>query len=222
MRGLVPPVEFIGVAESTGLILPLGEWVLNEACRQASAWRRAGTVDRDFYVSVNLSLRELAEPSLVDSVERALRESELPPGALVLEITESMLMRNVDTGLARMQSLKDLGVRIAIDDYGTNYSSMSRLSTLPIDTIKIDKTFVDHLTVSAAGRSMVQSIVDLTRALRMTSIAEGVEHSAQQVALQELGCHSIQGYLFAKPMCAADTGRTLQELRIRRAPRDAA
>jgi diguanylate cyclase (GGDEF)-like protein/PAS domain S-box-containing protein len=211
-RGHVSPVEFIRDAETTGLIIPIGNWILNEACRQAQAWRRAGTVDDDFYISVNLSPRQLAEPGLVGNVTRALDDSGLPPRALVLEITESTLMGDFDTGVAQLQALKDLGLRIALDDYGTGYSSLNRLAKLPVDIVKIDKSFIDQLTVSEVGRALVQSVIDVAKTLAMKTVAEGVERPDQRVALQELQCDFIQGYLFAKPTPPADTADLLRRL----------
>ena len=217
-RGLVSPIDFIDVAESTGLIVPLGDWVLNEACRQVEAWRHAGVVDDGFYISVNLSARQLAEPSVVESVDRALRASGLRPDVLVLEVTESSLMLDFDAGLARVQALKSLGLRIAIDDYGTGYSSLSRLRELPVDIIKIDKSFIDRLDVDQQGAALVKSVIDVTRALGIHSIAEGVELQSQRVLLDEMDCDHIQGYLFAKPMPPAEVARALQQLGARRAP----
>ena len=216
-RGLVPPEEFIGFAESTGLIVALGDWVLNKACSQTQAWRHEGVISDDFYIAVNLSARQLAEPGLVDSVRRALRASGLPPKALVLEITESTVMLDPDVGLARLHALKELGLRIALDDYGTGYSSLNRLSTLPIDIVKIDKSFVDELTVGPEGFALVKSVIDVTAALGLTSLAEGVERQDQLVALDNLGCNDIQGYLFAKPMPSAATAVALRQLRTTKA-----
>ena len=213
-RGLLNPIEFVDVAESTGLIVPLGDWVLNQACRQAQAWRQDNVVDDDFYIAVNLSARQLVEATLVDSVARALRDSGLPASALVLEITESNIMVNFDAGLARLRSLKDLGVRLALDDYGTGYSSLNRLGTLPVDIVKIDKSFIDEVTLKS-GAALIKSVVDVTAALGLKSVAEGVEHPDQLVALNGLGCETIQGYLFAKPMPASTTISTLQRLRSR-------
>ncbi|MEP7111854.1 MAG: EAL domain-containing protein [Ilumatobacteraceae bacterium] len=212
-RGLILPDEFIGVAESTGLIIPIGDWVLNQACRQAQAWRQADVVDDDFYISVNLSTRQLAEPTLVADVTSALADSGLPPHALVLEITESALMIDVNAGLARLRSLKDLGLRLAIDDYGTGYSSLNRLRRLPVDIVKIDKAFIDRLTLDNEGTALVRSVIDVTSALGLTSVAEGVEQQDQRAALDALGCDCIQGYLFAKPTPAAEAMSTLLLLR---------
>jgi diguanylate cyclase (GGDEF)-like protein len=211
-RGLVAPAEFVGTAESTGLIVAIGGWVLNEACRQAQAWRHSRTTDDAFYVSVNLSLRQLAEPKVTDDVARALRQSGLPPSALVLEITETALMLDFDAGLARLQALKHLGVRLALDDFGTGYSSLNRLRSLPIDIVKIDKSFIDEVGREGQDRALVQSIIHFTHALGMTSVAEGVERPDQYDALRELGCDTIQGYLFARPQPGVDAGPTLLRL----------
>ena len=211
-RGLLAPDAFIGLAESNGVIGPLGAWVLAAACRQAQAWRREGIVGDGFYMSVNLSARQLTDAGLVDTVARALEASGLPPAALVLEITESALMSDFDTGLERLNDLKRLGVRIALDDYGTGYSSLNRLGRLPVDIVKIDKTFTDQLTVSREGRALVQSVLDVTRALGMSSTAEGIEQHAQQALLEEMECDSLQGYLFAKPRPAGDAARILARL----------
>jgi len=220
LRGLVLPGEFIDVAESTGLIAQLGNSVLIEACRQAQTWRQAGTVDDAFYVSVNLSPRQLAEPSLIDNVARALRVCGLAPRALVLEITESTLMLDFEVGLDRLRSLKSLGVRLALDDYGTGYSSLNRLGKLPVDIVKIDKSFVDQLSRGPEGAALIRSVVDVTHALGMISVAEGVEIPEQYGILEQLGCDAIQGYLFAMPQPAGDTERTLKRLAVRPSQRD--
>jgi diguanylate cyclase (GGDEF)-like protein len=212
-RGLVPALDFVDVAESTGFIVPLGHWVLTEACRQAQSWRLAGTVDDDFYVSVNMSPRQLVEPSLVDDVARALAGSGLPARCLVLEVTESALMVGLDAELARLEALKGLGLRIALDDYGTGYSSLNRLGRLPVDIVKIDKSFIDRLAVGRDGKALVQSFLDVTHALGKVSIAEGVERQDQCATLKELGCDHVQGYLFAKPMPATNVARALLQLR---------
>jgi diguanylate cyclase (GGDEF)-like protein/PAS domain S-box-containing protein len=212
-RGLVAPVEFIPVAESTGLIVPLGRWVLAEACRQAQSWRRSGLVDDAFYISVNLSARQLQDPELLDDVAEALRDSGLPAGAVVLEVTESAVMEDLDTAVSRLQALKDLGLRLAVDDFGTGYSSLSYLRNLPVDVVKIDKSFVDRITLDPEGAAMVRSVIDLSSALGLTSIAEGVEQDDQLSLLDELGCDNVQGYLFAKPMPSVQFADALTKLR---------
>ncbi len=213
VRGLIFPAEFVDIAESTGLIVRLGDWVLNEACRQAQAWRIAGVVDGEFYISVNLSARQLAEPTLVEDITRALENSGLPAGALVLEITESALMLDFDAGLAHLHALKDLGLRLALDDYGTGYSSLNRLCNLPVDIVKIDKSFIDRLTLNGEGAAVVRSVIDVSNALGLTSIAEGVEQTGQHAALDALGCDCIQGFLFAEPMPAEAAALALMPLR---------
>ena len=208
-RGLVPPFEFIGVAESTGLIVPLGKRVLAEACRQTAQWRRTGVVGDGFHISVNLSPRQLQDPSLVDDVTQILKDSGLPAGALVLEITENAVMHDFDQSLTRLGALKGLGLRLALDDFGTGYSSLNRLGRLPVDVVKIDKSFVDQLTEDGEGAALVRSVIDVTHALGLTSVAEGVERPEQLTALAALGCDHVQGYLFARPMPATEATRTL-------------
>jgi EAL domain-containing protein (putative c-di-GMP-specific phosphodiesterase class I) len=210
-RGLVNPAEFIPIAESTGLIVPLGQWVLAEACRQAQWWRLRGVTDNAFYVSVNLSGRQLQDPNLIDKVAAALDDSGLPATALVLEVTESIIVADLDIALPRLHSLKALGLRLAIDDFGTGYSSLSYLRDFPMDIVKIDKSFVDRITIDAEGRAMVRGVIDLSSALGLTTIAEGVEDAEQFGLLRQLGCHSVQGFLFARPMPAERFAESLAE-----------
>jgi EAL domain-containing protein (putative c-di-GMP-specific phosphodiesterase class I) len=210
-RGLVHPSEFIPVAESTGLIVPLGQWVLAEACRQAKAWRQNGVADEAFYISVNLSARQLQDPNLIIDVAAALDDSGLAASALVLEVTESVIIDDLDIALARLHALKDLGLRLAVDDFGTGYSSLSYLRSFPVDMVKIDKSFVDRVTMDAEGRAMVRCVIDLSIALGLTTIAEGVEDREQFSLLRELGCHSVQGLLFARPMPSQEFAETVTE-----------
>jgi EAL domain-containing protein (putative c-di-GMP-specific phosphodiesterase class I) len=212
-RGLVPPVEFIPIAESTGLVVPLGKWVLAEACRQAESWRQTGITDDAFYISVNLSARQLQDPALLDDVAAAIRDSGLPARAVLLEVTESVLMDDLDAALARLQALKDLGLRLAVDDFGTGYSSLSYLRNFPMDVVKIDKSFVDRITLDVEGVALVRSVIELSHALALTSIAEGVEREDQLAVLDELGCDNVQGYLFAKPMPTEQFAEALTRLR---------
>lgn len=218
-RGLVAPIEFISVAESTGLIVPLGKWVLNEALRQAQSWYRSGLTDDAFYISVNLSGRQLQDPALLDDVSEALRESGLASSAVVLEVTESVIMEDLPTAVARLHGLKDLGLRLAIDDFGTGYSSLSYLRNLPMDVVKIDKSFIDRIALDPEGAAMVRSVLDLTSALGLISIAEGVEHNDQLTLLDELGCDNVQGYLFTRPVPAAEFDGTLRTLSTQSARR---
>jgi diguanylate cyclase (GGDEF)-like protein/PAS domain S-box-containing protein len=215
-RGLLAPSEFIPVAEATGLIVPLGRRVLRDATRQAQEWRQSGLVDEDFYISVNLSALQLQEPDLVADVSRALADSGLPPEALVLEVTESALVDHLDLTLPRLHALKLLGLRLAVDDFGTGYSSLSYLADLPVSVVKIDKSFIDRVTPDAEGSAMVRGVIDISRALGFTCIAEGVETDNQLVVLDQLGCDSVQGYLFARPASVDDIAGTLSRLRLGR------
>ncbi|HTB09392.1 MAG TPA: EAL domain-containing protein, partial [Acidimicrobiales bacterium] len=197
-RGLLAPIEFIGIAEDTGLIVPLGKQVLWDAACQAQQWRQSGTVDADFYVSVNLSAHQLQESDLVNSVSQVLEGSGLPPERLVLEVTESALIEDLEITLPRLLALRSLGVRLAIDDFGTGYSSLSYLADLPINFVKIDKSFVDRIASGAEGSAVVRGVIDLSRAMGFTCVAEGVEQEVQSRILEELGCDFLQGYLFGR------------------------
>ncbi len=212
-RGLLAPIEFIGIAEATGLIIPLGEQVLDAATRQAQAWLQSGLVEQGFYISVNLSVRQLQEPNLVDRVSQALNKSGLPPEALVLEVTESSLIDNLGDVVPRLLALRLLGVRLAVDDFGTGYSSLSYLADLPINFVKIDKSFIDRITPGAEGSAVVRGVIDLSRALGFSCIAEGVEREEQLSILDELGCNAVQGFLFARPASVTDISRDLERLR---------
>jgi diguanylate cyclase (GGDEF)-like protein/PAS domain S-box-containing protein len=214
-RGLVLPGSFIELAESSRMIVPIGQGVRREACRQLAAWRKSSLVDDDFYVSVNLSPHQLADHDLVENVARDLEVTGLPARALVLEITESALMGDYDAVLARLLKLKEMGLRIALDDYGTGYSSLARLSELPIDIIKIDKSFIDQICSSDEALVLVKSVVDAAKALGKSTIAEGVEEQGQHDALMELGSTYIQGYLFAKPAPALQAEEVISRLRGR-------
>jgi EAL domain-containing protein (putative c-di-GMP-specific phosphodiesterase class I) len=195
-RGMVPPLDFIPVAEASGLIEPIGAWVLQEACRQAAAWR-AEPGGSDLTMSVNVSGVQVT-PELPDVVQRALADSGLPPEALVLEMTESILM-NPNEMLEVLGRLKALGVRLAIDDFGTGYSSLSYLHHFPIDVLKIDRSFVDRLGEGTESNEMVQAIVHLGRSLLLTTVAEGIETDEQLEALQRMGCELGQGYHLSRP-----------------------
>jgi diguanylate cyclase (GGDEF)-like protein/PAS domain S-box-containing protein len=213
-RGLLAPSEFISVAEDTGLIIPLGAQVLADAIRQTQDWRRGAMVDEEFHVSVNLSAHQLQEVDLVDCVARALTSSGLPPKALVLEVTESALIENLDVTVPRLVALRALGVRLAIDDFGTGYSSLSYLADLPINFVKIDKSFIDRIALGAEGSAVVRGVIDLSRAMGFTCIAEGVEQEVQRRILDDLGCDYIQGFLFARPANRIDVTRDFKRLQV--------
>jgi diguanylate cyclase (GGDEF)-like protein len=197
-RGLVPPDRFIPQAEEMGLIVPLGEWVLQDACRTAASW--AGP----WKIAVNLSPVQFASSRLVGAVAAALATSGLDPARLELEITETVMLQNTEATLATLHQLKALGVSIALDDFGTGYSSLSYLQRFPFDTVKIDGSFIRNLEHSRVSLAIVRAVTELCTALGMSTIAEGVETESQWQALRRLGCADAQGYLFSRPSPAAD------------------
>jgi EAL domain-containing protein (putative c-di-GMP-specific phosphodiesterase class I) len=199
-RGLLSPGEFIPAAEQTGLIVPLGNWVLREACRQMQAWREAFP-GRQPFLSVNLSPRQLYEAELVDEVRDALEETRLDPGALVLELTEGALLQGVEETRRKLVGLKALGVKLAIDDFGSGSSSLGYLGDFPVDILKIDRSFIRGISDNPGeGPILVQAILDLARALHLETVAEGIELPEQLAALRTSGCASGQGFLFARPV----------------------
>ena len=198
--GLVPPLKFIPIAEETGLISPIGEWVLREACRQNKAWQDAGLPP--MAVSVNVSARQFKEKSLIGRVVGALKESGLEARYLELELTESLIMQDIDLAVATMKDLQILGVRLSIDDFGTGYSSLSALKTFPVTRLKIDKSFVDGLLADENDRAVASAIISLGQKLNLRVIAEGVETEAQAAFLRDNNCDEMQGYLFSRPLPA--------------------
>jgi EAL domain-containing protein (putative c-di-GMP-specific phosphodiesterase class I) len=203
-RGVLGPNEFIPIAEETGLIVAIGAWVLCEACRQLAAWRTAGEVPEAFTVAVNLSLRQFARADLIETVKAALDDTRLPASCLCLEVTESSVANDPDHARATLQSLRDLGVRIALDDFGTGYSSLSALSSLPLDTLKIDRSFMERVSEDRAAARMFAAVLGVARAAELDAVAEGVEEPLQVRLLRRLGCEVGQGYLFARPVEPAD------------------
>jgi diguanylate cyclase (GGDEF)-like protein len=206
---LVPPAQFIPIAEETGLIEPIGEWVIDEACRQTAAWTADGMAP--LCVSVNLSVRQLKPGRLVRRVAEALDNSGLPPSQLELEVTESLLMEDVDAARTSLGELKELGVRISVDDFGTGYSSMNYLKRLPIDTLKIDQAFVREIPDNPDDTAITSAIIALGHALRLDVVAEGVETEPQLIFLQDQGCDRAQGYLLSKPAPADEFARWVQQ-----------
>jgi diguanylate cyclase (GGDEF)-like protein len=213
--GLVRPARFIPIAEETGLIVPLGEWVLHEAARQARAWIDAGLAPG--VVSVNLSARQFRQEGLVRTVSRVLEDTGLEPGALEMELTESMVMHNVGTAIATLQGLKSLGISLSLDDFGTGYSSLSYLKDLPIDTLKIDRAFVRDIGTGAEAEDgiLAQAIISLGHAMHLKVIAEGVETDAQVHFLRRHGCDQVQGFLYGEPVPPAEFARLLERARRR-------
>ncbi len=198
-RGLIQPLSFIPLAEETGLIVPIGQWVLETACRQARAWQRFGPA-APAVVSVNLSARQFAKSDLVDRVSATLVETGLDPGALELEITESVVMDQSEASIERLQALRRLGVKLVLDDFGTGYSSLSYLRRLPLDTIKIDRSFVSGLGSDAADLPIAQAVISLAHGLGIGVVAEGIETTTQLECLRSLGCDRGQGFAFARPL----------------------
>jgi diguanylate cyclase (GGDEF)-like protein len=196
-RGTLPPADFIPLAESTGLIVPIGRWVLHEACHQAAVWRARG---HQIGVSVNVAARQLDSDELIDDVHSALAESSLDPGLLTLEVTESTLMRDPDATTVRLSSLKALGVRIAIDDFGTGYSSLAYLRQFPADALKIDRSFISDIASSEHSAALIHTLVQLGKTLHIETLAEGIEDQIQLQTLQREQCDHGQGFLFSRPL----------------------
>ena len=191
------PDAFIPIAEETGLILPLGAWVLHRACAQMRAWQDAFPVSRHISMAVNLSARQFEEEDLVDQVASVLAQTELDPGSLKLEMTESVIMERTKRNAAKLQALRDMGVRIMIDDFGTGYSSLASLHSFPLDSLKIDRSFVSSMEFEGEKTEIVRTIVTLARNLGLDVVAEGVETMNQLRMLRALECHHGQGYYFS-------------------------
>jgi len=200
MRGLVSPAEFIPLAEQTGLIVPMGDWVLRAACAQAAAWRRGKLAP--VRVAVNLSARQFEDADFVARVEDALEESGLEPTALELEITESMVARDATQAAKWLSDLRSLGIRVMVDDFGTGYSSLAHLKRFPIDGLKIDRSFVQNLPTDRHDASITRAVIAMAHELGLEVVAEGVEVQEQLAFLREHGCDLAQGYLFGAPMPA--------------------
>ena len=199
-RGLLQPDEFIGLTEETGLIVPIGQWVLSEACKQARVWQVEYPTTPPLVMSVNLSAKQFQNPKLVEEITQALDESGLAASCLKLEITESTVMQDAPVTLTKLNELKELGVRLAIDDFGTGYSSLGYLKRFPVDTLKIDRSFVKGLSPNGGDNAIVRAVVTVAKSLNMDVTAEGVETEAQLAELRALGCDRWQGFLFARPV----------------------
>jgi len=199
-RGLLLPSEFIKIAEEIGLIVPLGYWVLEEACKQIQKWQRQYASEQPLTINVNLSARQCAQTDLVDMVASILKKTGLDPSYLKLELTESLIVEDSEATVTMLLKLREIGVQIQIDDFGTGYSSLSVLHNLPIDTLKIDRTFIQQLEGTNGGMEIVRMILSLAHSLGMKVVAEGVETDYQLSSLQSMSCEYAQGFLFAKPV----------------------
>jgi diguanylate cyclase (GGDEF)-like protein/PAS domain S-box-containing protein len=210
-RGLVPPGEFISLAEESGLILPLGQWVLHEACRQVREWQQEVPRAAELMVSVNLSPRQFKHPQLLDDIKRAVEDTGLAPHCLKLEITESVGLDNTDATVNTLKGLKAAGIHIAIDDFGTGYSALSYLKHYPIDSLKLDRSFVSGLGHNLEDTAIIHAVMAFARILNLKVIAEGIETAEQLAQLRDFGCIWGQGYFFAKPLPAAAAFKLLRE-----------
>jgi EAL domain-containing protein (putative c-di-GMP-specific phosphodiesterase class I) len=199
-RGLLLPGDFIALTEEAGLIVPLGRWILQEACRQLRAWQAASAAMAALGMSVNLSARQLQHPDLVEDVAQVLRETGIDPGALRLEITETAVMHDAPATLEKLEALKKMGVQLAIDDFGTGYSSLGYLKHFPVDALKIDRSFVRGVGRDVGDTAIVRAVITVAKSLGLSVTAEGIENEEQLEQLHSLGCDRGQGYYFAKPI----------------------
>jgi predicted signal transduction protein with EAL and GGDEF domain len=199
-RGLVPPLEFISTLEDTGLILPVGEWVIAEVCRQLDAWRSAGLPLAP--VAINLSARQLQQADLAGSVERIVAASGVAPTLLEFELTESMLMTDPEAAVEILSRIKALGMRLSVDDFGTGYSSLAYLKRFPLDALKIDRTFVHDLPHDSDDATITKAVIRLAHSLNLKVVAEGVENALQIRELEQYGCDEIQGFYVSRPLAA--------------------
>jgi EAL domain-containing protein (putative c-di-GMP-specific phosphodiesterase class I) len=202
-RGFLGPGTFISLAEETGLILPLGDWVLESACKQIAAWSKQKRTEH-LTVAVNISARQLREPDFVNRVMAALERTGADPTRLKLELTESMLVDNIESVIAKMTEIKANGIGLSLDDFGTGYSSLSYLKRLPLDQLKIDRSFVRDIVEDVSSRAIAQSVISLGQVMKRSVIAEGVETEEQLDCLMGLGCHAFQGFLFGTPLPLED------------------
>jgi EAL domain-containing protein (putative c-di-GMP-specific phosphodiesterase class I) len=200
--GLISPDKFIGVAENSGLIVPIGEWVLRTACSQARAWQDQGLLPVP--VAVNVSAVQFGQEGFREVVRRVLHETGLEPQYLEVELTESLLMTNEDVTFSVLQDLKDMGLKLAIDDFGTGYSSLSYLKKFPVSKLKIDRSFIRDVGLSADDEAITIAIISMAKSLHLKVIAEGVETEAQMLFLRSHHCDEIQGYYFSKPVLAEE------------------
>lgn len=213
MRGMVPPLDFIPIAEETGLILPIGKWVTQEACRQMSEWQKQFPSAKNLVVSVNLSSRQLEQEDLLQQISEILEETGLNPSCLKLEITETVIMNNVEQAVKTVTELRKLGIRVSIDDFGTGYSSLSYLHRFPIDTLKVDRSFINRIGTESESSEIVQTIINLAANLGMDVIAEGIETLEQKQFLERNNCGFGQGYLYSRPVDTLSAKEMIEQIK---------
>jgi len=207
-RGFIPPAQFVPIAEDSGLILPIGRWVLREACRQSRAWLDAGLPPMP--MAVNISAIEFRSQDFIDSIRTVLQETKLEPQCLELELTESVLMKYAESTVSMLKALKSIGVQLAVDDFGTGYSSLSYLSQFPVDSLKVDQSFVQEISSKANDAVIVSAVISMGNSLKKRVIAEGVETREQLDFLTTAGCEEAQGYYFSAPMVAEQFAALLE------------
>jgi EAL domain-containing protein (putative c-di-GMP-specific phosphodiesterase class I) len=208
-RGLVSPTEFIPILEDTGLINEVGEWAVQEACEQIRTWQADGL--KVCPVAINLSARQFNQNGLDASIARILEKTQIDPNLLEFELTESILMSDSEDAVRVLGNMKKCGIRLSVDDFGTGYSSLAYLRRFPLDSLKIDRAFIRHLTTDSGEATIAKAIISLAHNLKLRVVAEGVETQAQLDFLREHACDEMQGYLFARPMSAADCARAMTE-----------
>jgi EAL domain-containing protein (putative c-di-GMP-specific phosphodiesterase class I) len=207
--GSVSPARFIPLAEETGLIVPIGKWVLRTACAQNVAWLNEGLPP--MRMCVNLSMRQMNDEGLVREIQSVLAETGMAPSLLELEVTESTIMHNAERAVSVLNAIKDLGVRLAIDDFGTGYSSLAHLKRFPIDTLKVDRSFIREVPADAEDKAIAEAIIAMGKTLSLTVVAEGVETPEQQAFLSERLCDEMQGYYFSTPVAAQDFAELVRQ-----------
>jgi EAL domain-containing protein (putative c-di-GMP-specific phosphodiesterase class I) len=209
--GLLSPLEFVSLAEESGLIIPIGDWVMRTACAQNKSWQDAGL--EPMRLSINFSARQFQQPTFIENVTEILQETKLDPAWLEFELTEGSVMKDPETAIEKLHELRRMGIRIAIDDFGTGYSSLSYLKRFPIDSLKIDQSFVADLCTDEDDAAIVAAIITLGHALGLTVVAEGVETSEQLERLAALGCDVLQGFLFSKSLSTEEFDELLKDQR---------
>ena len=210
-RGIIPPNEFIPVAEETGLIVPMTIWMLRKSCAQLVEWQEKTPLNKGLMMSVNLSGKHFAHPDAVEQISRILVETQVKPSCIKLEITESAVMENAETAISMLKELRALGVQLSIDDFGTGYSSLSYLHRFPIDMLKVDRSFVGTMEDGSENGEIVRTIIALAKTLGLNVVAEGIESIHQLHQLRILGCEYGQGFLFSRPVPVEEAGVLLED-----------